>query len=302
MQGRSGREWGRVERWAALGLVLIVGVAVASSGFLMAAETGQPGAATGEDLSVWGQIQAALDRAYALTWPMATALAGVGTATMAAFQMFKDLLHVRREFNRGRVRRWLELRAAAKQGINVDNAQRSLIRLATAGDTEALYSLVPDKLVGQINAAARMALDSPKGHEDLISCLASQADPNDLAAVLNPPSSPLASASEEEKKWARDQATAYLEAKNRVATHIQRTLDGFQISLDYQWTHWNQMCALALNFVFVMAVLATNSVRAGVWYRTDAPAYILVAILGGFVAPVAKDLVSALEALRGRKR
>jgi hypothetical protein len=282
--------------------MLIVGVAVASSGFLMAAQTPQPDAAKPDHLSVWGQIQVALDRAYALTWPMATALAGVGTATMAAFQMFKDLCHVRREFNRGRVRKWLELRAAAKQGVSVDNAQGSLVRLATAGDDEALYSLVADKLAGQINAATRMALDSPKGHEDLISCLAAQADPHDLAAVLNPPSPALPSAGEEEKKRARDQATAYLEAKNRVATHIQRTLDGFQISLDYQWTHWNQRCAFALNFVFVMVVLATNSVRAGVWYRTDAPAYFLVAILGGFVAPVAKDIVSALEALKGRKR
>jgi hypothetical protein len=282
--------------------MLIVGVAVASSGFLMAAETRESDATKPTDLSVWGQIQAALDRAYALTWPMATALAGVGTATMAAFQMFKDLLHVRREFNRGRVRKWLELRAAAKQGVSVDNAQGSLVRLATAGDAEALYSLAADKLAGQINAAARMALDSPKGREDLISCLAAQADPTDLTAVLNPPTPPPPSASEEDKKRARDQATAYLEAKNRVATHIQRTLDGFQIALEYQWTHWNRMCAFALNFAFVMAVLATNSVRAGVWYRTDAPAYILVAILGGFVAPVAKDLVSALEALKGRKR
>lgn len=199
------------------------------------------------------------------------------------------------------MREWLKDRAAAKAGINLNKAGESLVKLATAGDADALYSLEIDKLAGQINAAARMALDYPKGHEDLIHCLAAQADAGDLQKVLNPPATPAPSASDDEKKRARDQAAVYLEAKNRVATHIQRTLDGFQIMQEYRWKHWNQVWAFWLNFAFVMIVLLVNSYRAG-GYRTDTPAYVLVAILGGFAAPVAKDLVSALEALKGRKR
>ena len=290
-----------------LGILLILGVTGATGGLLMAAEAPSPGQGRGAENSVWGHIQIALDRVSTLVWPMATALAGVGTATMAAFQMGKDLFHVRREFNRSRVRRWLELRAgeAAKLGlterVNVERAEDGLVLLATAGDADALYSLEIDKLAGQINATARMALDSPRGHEELIYCLAAQAAPADLGRVLIPPTFPPPSASDEVKRQARDEAAPYLEAKNRVATYIQRTLDGFQIMLDYRWKHWNQAWAFWLNFGFVMAVLLVNSYRIG-GYRTDTPAYVGVAILGGFVAPVAKDLVSALEALKGRKR
>jgi hypothetical protein len=283
------------------GIIFFLGVAAVGGGLLAAAEEPRPGEARAEELTAWDHIQVALDRVYDLTWPMATALAGVGIATMAVFQMAKDLFHVRRRFYQKRVREWLKDRAAAKPGINLNKAEESLVTLATAGDAGALYSLEIDKLAGQINAAARMALDYPRGHEDLIHGLAAQADAGDLQKVLNPPASPAPSASDEEKKRARDQAAVYLEAKNRVATHIQRTLDGFQITQEYRWKHWNQVWAFWLNFAFVMAVLIVNSYRAG-GYRTDTPAYLLVALLGGFVAPVAKDLVSALEALKGRKR
>lgn len=290
-----------------LGILLILGATGATGGFLMAAEAPSPAPGRGAETSVWGHLQIALDRVYGLVWPMATALAGVGTATMAAFQMGKDLFHVRREFNRSRVRRWLELRAgeAAKLGlterVNVERAENGLVLLGTAGDADALYSLEIDKLAGQINAAARMALDSPRGCEEIIYCLAAQADRDDVRQVLRPPASPAPSASDEVKRRARDEAAPYLEAKNRVATHIQRTLDGFQIMLDYRWKHWNQAWAFWLNAGFVMSVLLVNSYRTG-GYRSDTPAYVAVAILGGFVAPVAKDLVSALEALKGRKR
>ncbi len=249
------------------------------------------------DSSVWLEIQSALDLVYALVWPMAAALAGVGTATMAAFQMFKDLFHVRRWFNRCYVREWLRLRAGERAAA----VEGSLLRLATAGEADALYSLEGDRLAGQINAAARMALDWPAGHEVLIHCLASEAGTADLQAAVSPPPPTPPSASEDEKSRARDRAAVYLEAKNRVAAHIQRTLDGFQIRLEYDWKRWNQAWAFGLNFGFVMVVLVVNSYRAG-GYRTETPAYALVAILGGFVAPLAKDLVSALEALKGRPR
>ena len=301
MDKRSGRKRPSGRRCLVFGIIFVLGVAVGSGGLLMAAEAPLAGSAKPEDSSVGGQIQTALDRVYKLTWPLATALAGVGTATMAAFQMVKDLFHVRREYHRTRVRKWLERRAMEKKGVRVEKAERSLFHLATAGDDDALYSLEIDKLAGQINAAARMALDLPKGHKDFIYCLAAQADAKDLSAVLSPPVSLPPSASDVEKRQARDQSGPYLEAKNRVATHIQRTLDGFQIMLDYRWKHWNQTWAFGLNFAFVMAVLLVNSYRAG-GYRTDTPAYLLVALLGGFVAPVAKDLVSALEVLKGRKR
>lgn len=260
--------------------------------------------------TVWDKIQTAMNAVYGFIWPMAVTLAGVGTATMAGFQMVKDLFHVRRWFNRRAVGEWLSGRATevAREwarthtpgvrdarpdaGELAREARASLEGLATAGAADALYSLEIDKLAGQINAAARMALDLPKNHKSLLRCLAAQAEPTDLDRILEPPVLPARTEPEKQK------VTDYLEAKNRIATYIQRTLDGFQIMADYRWTHWNQTWVFWINFAFVLLLWAVYARLGG---RVAIGAVAITALLGGFVAPVAKDLVSALQSLKGRR-
>ena len=241
---------------------------------------------------VWSAIQTALDDYVKYLWPMAVALAGVGIATMATLQMVKDLLRLQWYFNRWQVRRWLAERARrchehdASFAPDVGRAHAELITLATAGDEDAFYSLDGQQIAAQMGAASQIALDYPRLYADLFLCLAAEAEPADIRRVMGPPPRPPAK-------------QAWIAARNRVAHSVQRTLDGLQISLTNRWKHWNQTVSYALNVLFVMVALRSVNTKI-----TSAPVVdsMLVALLSGFLAPVAKDLVTALQQLRSRAR
>lgn len=82
---------------------------------------------------------------------------------------------------------------------------------------------------------------------------------------------------------------------------MQRAIDGRLISLQYRWKYLNQGVAFALNALFVLIALIVQSYRLGRIPGT-LPAFVVIAILGGFVAPVGKDLVTAIQQLRARPR
>ena len=74
---------------------------------------------------------------------------------------------------------------------------------------------------------------------------------------------------------------------------MARNLDGARLALSNRWKLWMQLTALALTVVAVEAV---------VWRTYDVGTYVLaivVGIVGGYIAPVARDLLAALQRLRG---
>ncbi len=241
---------------------------------------------------VWSAIQTALDDYVKYLWPMAVALAGVGIATMAALQMVKDLFRLQWYFNRWQVRRWLSQRARrchehdASFSPDAGWAHVQLITLATAGDEDAFYSLDCQQIAAQMAAASQIALDYPRLYIHLFLCLAAEAEPADVRRVLGPPPRPAAK-------------IAWIAARNRVAHQVQRTLDGLQISLTNRWKRSNQVVSYMLNVLFVMLALRSLNAKLTSMPIVDS---MLVALLSGFLAPVAKDLVTALQQLRSRVR
>lgn len=255
-----------------------------------------------------------------------SALAGISVLAMAIIETFKNLLPIHRWFNRHRVSAvWLSpnleraqaiLRSAEvknvlesadvtklldpklREGIKdgrIDPARilEKLFRLATAGDEKALLSLPGDQLSGQINAAAQVALDYPEKHLDLLLCLASQADKTDFVALLSPLPGKSDSSFEQRKREAVD-------ARNRISHQVQRNLDGFQISLNFRWKLWNQVAAFLLSGLLI-SLSFTMHLKQPLFGKKWL-LYFFVGFLGGFIAPVAKDMVTALETLRGRRR
>ena len=77
-------------------------------------------------------INDALDGFVRVLWPLATALAGVGLATMAVLQVIKDLTPARRWFQQQLFEQWVR-RRAKKTGQNAEDALTDLVGLATAG-------------------------------------------------------------------------------------------------------------------------------------------------------------------------
>jgi hypothetical protein len=235
-------------------------------------------------------IEAALAAIDRNSFGFLVALSGVGIVTMALLQLFKDLLPSRRVFQRRWFNNWLTAAASAqKLGANAaTTALQDLVGLATAGDDKALFDLPVEQFTGQFNAAVQAVLDQPDQYQVLVRLLAQRANPKDLKTLFVK-KRPTAGAALEH----------YMEARNRVSRQIQRTLDAVQIAMSNSWKrllHW-------LSVVISAAIIgAALTIYGGpeIWQGPTYGYALAVALLGAFIAPVARDLVSAIQNLRSR--
>lgn len=105
----------------------------------------------------------------------------------------------------------------------------------------------------------------------------------------------------EEDSKSRQALKDRVDAFSRLSKLVKRRLDSLQITMKYQWARRNQAWSIALGGALLFASLAYIEISASTgslinpltWLR------ILVAsLVGGIVAPVAKDLVVALKKVR----
>jgi hypothetical protein len=251
------------------------------------------------------------------------AVAGLGTLTMAILQAFKDITPVRRWFQRARMRSWLSEQAqlAHDNGhvpLNADQvdleqkklaqvnptvrsmavkAEGELLELATNGDSSAFYDLEIEKLCGQWNAAIQIVIDYPGYAANLFGCMAARASEADCEKVRDPNIPPQLSPNAESQFDDVEQARrigarqAFLDARIRVMHQIQRAVDSFQIATAFRWKWHFQVASFGVSFLLAMiAELVAGSSAYG--------AAIVSAAIAGFLAPVARDLLAAIQKLR----
>ncbi|GBL47658.1 hypothetical protein SFMTTN_3500 [Sulfuriferula multivorans] len=173
-------------------------------------------------------------------------------------------------------------------------AKKDLIRLATAGDPKAFYDLEIEQLCGQMNAAAQALLDYPERHSDLLSCLAALAETEDVEILLTP-STP--------QVPGQPKPQALVDARARVIHQVQRSIDGFQISAGFRWKWLLQVTSFGVSFLItgIGFSLSQPSVAKALetpWTRTQWITVVLVGLAGGFLAPIARDLIASLQKLR----
>ncbi len=217
----------------------------------------------------------------------AAAAAAIGLLAMAIIQSVKDMVPVRRWYQRTFVRAWLAHKArdhARHGGLKPDaeKACADLVELATTGDADALFDLPIEQLGGQVSSAAAQALDYPARHEALVRCLAASAAAADVDAVIQ-----------------RDDAdgVATIDARTRVMHQVQRSIDALQISLGFRWKWILQLAAFGVSYTIAIAGVSTT--RAPLSIPDALLSALPLAIVGGFIAPVARDLIVALT-LRAR--
>jgi len=225
----------------------------------------------------------------------AGALAIAGTLAMAILQVIKELTPVRRVYQRKWLERWFKARAEkfTVQAVNAEpsdvirahlpvdawKAQSTLVELATGGEANAFYDLAVEQVVAQMNAAAQIALEYPHDHFPLLAVLSQGASMGDVASVV---------------AGTRDPEPAALDARNRVGHRIQRNLDGIQIALGSRWKLWMQSVSITLTVAFVELAIITN-------IKYDLATLlvgVVLGIVGGYLAPVTRDVVAALQSLR----
>jgi hypothetical protein len=216
------------------------------------------------------------------------------------------MLPIRRWFQRNWVRGWLGGKAEyflsrasgpPPEGLeHPEYIERDLIRLATDGDDNAFYDLQIEQLCGQMNAAAQVAIDYPQDYPDLIKTLACMAKLEDIRLLLDPPPAAKQPRSSVADPKSHEEFNAYVDARNRVTHQIQRAIDALQVSAGFRWKWYLQIASIVLSGI----IAGIGVWRFGHFQDTWKQFFttIGVAILGGFLAPVARDLVASLQQLR----
>src|SRR5205807_10528189 len=122
-----------------------------------------------------------------IVWSLASAALSIAAIATALVQLLKDLLPIRRRFQRQFLASWFSEQLSARKAIEhkqLLEAETDLIRMATGGDMSAFYDLEPPQLCGQINSAAQMALAYPDRHPALLPFLAPEADETDIQTIV----------------------------------------------------------------------------------------------------------------------
>jgi hypothetical protein len=230
------------------------------------------------------------------------ALSIIGGVTMALLQTVKDLLPVRQWFQRRALMKWMvegQTEVGSKLGapVSAATAESDLLKLSVDGDAAALYDLQIEQLCGQFTAAIQMVLEFPQDHRDLLAITASNADA-DLLLLFQPrpvPPNPPVPAD-----------PRLTDARTRVTHQCQRAVDAFQISTGFDWKMALQIASFLMSAGLAWIALHYHQVNYPQAQYPDDPLHpsffgvIVSAILAGFLAPVAKDLLAVLDKARGQ--
>ncbi len=171
----------------------------------------------------------------------------------------------------------------------------------------ALFELEIDRLMGQVQDAADIALNSPRLYPDLFQFLTRGAQQEDVDHWIQEVEQLVASADtgEQQRKEIADRYT-------RLKQAIRRQLDSFQIVTALRWREWNQLAAMVVGGVLLLLaqLVALAHAPDGHWTSwTDFGGQLiatpwvgikllLISLFGGMLAPVAKDLVDALRKVK----
>jgi hypothetical protein len=216
------------------------------------------------------------------------ALVGLSVLTMAIIQVGKNLFFLRYWFNRRHMMSWLEERAhQAKtnhhRNCSATNAEKKLLHIATGGDTRAFYDTEIDDLCRQWVSAAQFLVDYPAQSPDLFDVLVADAHQGDVKIACEAITHELTT----------EQRRTLIDAKNRLRALVQRSIEAFRLATSSRWQRELQTASFITSILLALvALLQSDQLRQHKFIVT------VVALLAGFLAPVARDIVAALERLR----
>lgn len=249
-------------------------------------------------------------------------LAAIGTLSMALIEAFKSLFSWRDRWHRWKFCEWVqsvELPLQAFERIRIKEplpenefafhycVYTELIQLTTGqkvgaedmnrgfemlpwdiSQSNALFALELEKLMGQVQDAADMALSHPHKYKELYLFLTAGGDIDDIANWYGWAQTPPVSTAKDPIE-AKHQADTY----SRLRQFIRRRLDAFQLTTSYRWQTIIQISSVVLGSVLLFTSLLYLDKTLN-WLGL-----FIISLMGGIMAPVAKDLVVALKGMRG---
>ena len=150
----------------------------------------------------------------------------------------------------------------------------------------AVFTLETARMMAAIQDAGDTALASPDKYRALFDLITSGADPRDIETWLARGGKAVPANNDEVKAMA--------DAFARLRQIFKRKLDAFQLYTEQRWATWNQFWANVLGAVIMGAALWKLKSE----FQLEAPGILGLAIFGGILSPIAKDLVGALRRVR----
>lgn len=239
-------------------------------------------------------------------------LAAAGTLAMAFVELFKKLHDARTRFHAAAVTGWFQ----GPTGVNVDGFGE-LLHLAAGvskadGKSRARSLLdangtLPGLLwlkIDQRNAAfalelehmmvcfqdsVDLALTSPGLYSALFEFMTESADPDDRSRWRSEGAQAAAGAARPTPEDIRERAERYA----RLRQAAKRKLDAFQMFTSMRWVNKQQLWANVLGTFILSAAFVVAGIKPD-----DLAFAAAFSVLGGMLAPVAKDIVVALQQAR----
>lgn len=223
-------------------------------------------------------------------------LAAGGTIAMALLELAKALTRFRLYYHRWIVQNWVGYKTPV---LN------ETLNLAIGGseNAKALYDQPTGKMLGQLQAAANLALDFPAVYPEFYDFLTSGssaaggASDRDKWREFAPKMIQGVPTDPGEKAAYEKEARESTQARARLGNLVTRKLDALQTRAEYIWARMNQGASLAIGWWFFYYVLGATPGAEKVNVTTK----FVLALLAGLIAPFAKDVVSALSGLRVKR-
>jgi hypothetical protein len=267
-----------------------------------------------------------------------TPLVAIGALSMALIELWKKFFDTRTKFQARRWIGWIKGNAgqaglSTDEGRAGEDAFAQLLALCTGiGQNDAraaardllrrgglppwfswtrvpahsVFGLELERMMGSIQEAADTVMANPHGHENLFRVFTVGAAPNDVSDWLKHganallPAATAAAPTDEQ----RQQIKAQSELSARLRQVIKGKFDGFQLYTSDSWANYNQLFANLVGIVIMLGSLMYNRFvdhhAHGLdgYFRQFRWSMMPLALIGGILSPVAKDLVSALQKVK----
>ena len=226
----------------------------------------------------------------------AVLLAAIATITMALLELVKAMLRLRLVYQERMVKAWL------KKDKEHADAYEQLVILSIADISlqGALFDQPTEKMMGQIQAAANVALDSPNMYPDIYSFLTKTSPVKSSEPTVQNSDAQVWKDFNKDfitlpaGQMPPDRIQKATQARSRLDHFVTRKLDALQTRVNYFWARLNQTISIIGSAIFISILLHHIHVDNGI-------KVFFVSIFGGMMAPFAKDVVTALSGLKAGK-
>lgn len=232
-------------------------------------------------------------RATSPTGALAAGLIGVsaaaGVASMATLQVVKSLLGVRGLYQRRQLLGWF-----SREPFGDSGTAEFLKALGAVGTNDGqalryLYDLPIELICAQVSGAADVALAEPERFRAFLGSLAGEGAVSDAVTARK-------TGHESPGAQQTDSAPANeADAELRLSHYVRTGIDKLQVSVGHRWRTYIRATAVWLSGLAGIAIVEVSHPPA-----QERGLYILSAVLvGGFISWFARDVVAAVERLRG---